>query len=121
MDKHGCEAIVVTCIDFRFQDLINEWIKDRLGSKNHDRVALAGGVKEFDTILNQVDISKSLHGITKVIFINHEDCGAYGVEGTEQKHAADLKSAASRVQEKYPDLAVEAFYLKLDNSFKRVV
>ncbi len=120
MDKHTCEAVVVTCIDFRFQDLIDEWIKQKFGTKNHDRVAFAGGVKELEIVLNQVDLSKKLHDIKMGVFINHEECGAYGAEGTPEKHAQDLKNAASKVKEKYPEVKVEAYYLKKSGTFEKI-
>lgn len=44
--------------------------------------------------MSQIDISVKLHSIKKVVLTNHEDCGAYGAEGTEEKHRQDLLSAA---------------------------
>jgi len=42
MDNHGCEVMVVTCIDFRLQEVINNWIAQNFAPKSFDRVALAG-------------------------------------------------------------------------------
>jgi carbonic anhydrase len=120
MSNHTCEALVATCIDFRFQEYINDWISKNFSPKSHDRVAFAGGVKSVDIVLGQIDISKRLHDIKKVVLINHEDCGAYGEAGTPEKHSEDLKNATSKVKEKYPELAVETFYLHLDGTFEKV-
>lgn len=120
MSDHHCEAIVVTCIDFRLQDYINKWISENFPVKSFDRVAIAGGVFDLDYVLKQVGISKRLHCIKKVVLINHEDCGAYGEAGTAEKHAQDLKNAAAKIKEQYPDLEVEACYLHLDGTFEQI-
>jgi carbonic anhydrase len=119
MTKHTCEAIVITCIDFRLQAFIENWLK-QLKSEGYDRVALAGGCKNFDTILVQIEISKRLHDIKKVILINHEDCGAYGETGTPEKHAQDLKETAKKISEKLADLKIESYYLHLDGTFEKI-
>ncbi len=120
MKTHNCQALVITCIDFRLQEFINNWINKNLSPKTYDRVALAGGVKDFESISNQVEISKKLHNIEKVVLINHEDCGAYGKDGTEEIHSQDLNQAKKSLNEKYPDLLISTYYLKLDGTFKVV-
>ncbi len=120
MANHSCEAIVVTCIDFRLQQYINKWIDENFPPFSFDRVAFAGGVKNLDTILEQIGISKKLHDIKKVVLINHEDCGAYGSEGTPEKHTEDLKNAAIKVKEQIPGIEVETYYLHLDGKFEKV-
>lgn len=118
MDSHGADAIVVTCIDFRLQEAINKWISENFLPKTFDRVALAGGVKNLETIMDQIAIAHRLHPIKKVVLINHEDCGAYGVESTPEKHAQDLTNAKAKIKERYPNLAVETYYLHLDGTFE---
>lgn len=113
---HVCSSLLVSCIDFRIQRTVEEWARKHLGTDQYDRVALAGGVKNRDVILSQVDISVRLHQIKKVVLMNHEDCGAYGKEGIEGKHQEELKSMAEKVKIKYPDLVVETYYVKLDGS-----
>ncbi|OGE28746.1 hypothetical protein A2867_04675 [Candidatus Daviesbacteria bacterium RIFCSPHIGHO2_01_FULL_40_11] len=120
MNNHSCAAIIVTCIDFRFQEYINNWIAKSFQPKTFDRVAFAGGVKSLDIILGQIEISHRLHHIKKVILINHEDCGAYGETGTPQRHAEDLKNAATSLKQQYPDIAVETYYLHLDGIFEQI-
>jgi len=121
MENHGAQSLVVTCMDFRLQEAINKWIDDHLSPKTFDRVAFAGGVKNLDAILTQIDIAARLHHIKKVVLINHEDCGAYGETGTLEKHAGDLKIAKAQVNETYPNLAVETYYLHLDNTFELII
>ncbi|MDP3733406.1 MAG: hypothetical protein Q8Q91_02580 [Candidatus Daviesbacteria bacterium] len=114
---HKTEALIATCIDFRLQEAINNWIAQNFSPKTFDRVALAGGVKNLVVILSQIDIAVKLHHIKKAVLINHEDCGAYGAEGTQEKHSKDLQKAKEKILSKFPDLSVETYYLKLDGTF----
>lgn len=120
MENHKAKVIVITCIDSRLQEAINQWIANHFQPKTFDRVALAGGVKNLDIILSQIDIAVKLHHIKKAILVNHEDCGAYGQASTPQKHAEDLRAAKEKIKELYPDLEVETFYLHLDGTFEHI-
>lgn len=120
MSLHSCDALVVTCIDFRFQKYINDWIESNIGSGKFDRVALAGGVFNFEVISGQVDVSKRLHDIKKVVLMNHEDCGAYGELGTMERLSADLNKAGQAIKEKYPEVEVELYVIQLDGQFTKV-
>jgi carbonic anhydrase len=117
---HHCEAIIVHCIDFRFQKSINDWLQSKIGYGNYDRVSLAGGVFDLAYVMKQVEISNRLHSIKKVILVNHEDCGAYGAEGNPERHAADLRQAEQKIKEQFPHLKVELYYLHLSGIFEAV-
>lgn len=119
-NKHTCQAIVITCIDFRFQEFIDRWIDEKYGKRNFDRVAFAGGVFDLETVLKQVKISSRLHEIKEVVLINHEECGAYGEEGTHERHVADLKNAMQRIKDECGNLNTLAYYLHLDGTFEQV-
>ena len=115
MSNHTCKYAVVTCIDFRFQEALEAWINEHCGPGNYDRIALAGGVKSWDAIMDQLRVSKRLHMVETVILINHEDCGAYGAEGTFTRHQQDLQAAAKEVAAKL-GLKAELCYAKLDGT-----
>ncbi len=117
---HTCHSFVVACIDFRFQQAFVDWLGERVGHGNYDRVGLAGGVKNWPAIAEQLDISKRLHDIKQVILINHEDCGAYGEAGTLEKHTADLRQARVEIMKKYPTLQIDMYYAKLDGTLEQV-
>lgn len=119
---HQCSAIVITCIDFRIQKHINDFLKKKFpaGKYHFDRVALAGGIFDFYSVLRQVEISSHLHQIKKVIMINHEDCGAYGREGSFSRHKKDLLQAEKKIKILFPKLDVEVYYLYLDGHFLRL-
>lgn len=115
-----CDALVVSCIDFRLQAQLDAWLSSVLGYGRYDRVALAGGVKDRGTVLAQVALAARLHGIRLVLLLNHEDCGAYGAEGTPDRHRADLRAIQRRIQAELPDLVVVLGYVQLDGAFIHV-
>ena len=117
---HGCEAIIVTCIDYRLQEHINNWISENFLPKAFDRVAIAGGVKNLEFAVSQVEIAHRLHHINKVLLINHEDCGAYGQEGIPAKHTKDLRAASQKLNMQFPGLEVKTYYLHLNGSFEEI-
>ena len=118
MSDHKTDAIVVHCIDFRFQKYLDPWLQERFGHDNYDRVSLAGAVYDFDSVVRQIEISDRLHKIKKVILVNHEDCGAYGAEGNYERHKADLEEAEQRLEKEFGHLDVEIYYLHLDGEFE---
>lgn len=120
MQSHNADAIVITCIDFRFQEYINNWLRVNFKPGTYDRGAFAGAAKSLETILDQVNVAHRLHHIKKAVLINHEDCGAYGEEGSKEKHSKDLNEAAEKVKAQIPGVDVESYYLHLDGTFERI-
>jgi carbonic anhydrase len=118
--RQGCTAIVISCIDYRFQEFIDEWLQSNHLEHQFDRVALAGGVFDFYTILKQIEIANNLHHIQKVVLINHEDCGAYGADSTYERHTHDLVEAERKIEALFPKLDVEIYYLHLDGTFEHL-
>jgi carbonic anhydrase len=120
MAEHVTDAVVVHCIDFRFQKYLDPWLNEHLGHDNYDRVSLAGAVFDFYSVLQQIEISERLHKIKKVILINHEDCGAYEEAGNYARHKTDLEEAERKVEALFPGLDVETYYLHLNGEFEEM-
>lgn len=118
MRKNATDTLVVHCIDYRLQAYLDDWLKSKFGHGNYDRVSLAGGVFDFDTVFGQIHIAKRLHKINGVVLINHEDCGAYGDESTPERHQADLEKASRKINATFPSLKIETYYLHLDGEFE---
>jgi len=83
-NQHTCEAVVLHCIDFRFRNMLNEYLQKRFPG-GYDLVSLAGSVKrlaadslENNFVLDQIRVSNKLHEPKVIVLIQHEDCGAYG-------------------------------------------
>lgn len=120
MAKHICDAVIVSCIDFRFQKYIREWTDKNLANKTFDFVGFAGSTKNLDVILEQIDISVRLHDIKDVILIHHEECGAYGAESTPERHSADLRMAKEEISKRFPFVNTRLYYLLLSGEFKEI-
>src|SRR3989338_9388589 len=111
--SHECNAIVISCMDFRLRKFLRALASSTLDKGGYDRVAIAGGVKNLGVIVDQVALSVQLHHIHEVYLINHEDCGAYGKEGTFEKHKEDLLFAKTILNHRFPDIQIIPLYLKL--------
>lgn len=118
-NSHTCQSIVISCMDFRLRKNLRKWTTSALEG-GFDRVAIAGGVKNLPFILDQVKLSYKLHHICEVYLINHEDCGAYGTEGTFEKHKKDLLFAKKIINQKLPKLKIIPLYLKLNGEFIKI-
>jgi carbonic anhydrase len=115
-----CDALVVHCMDYRLQKFLQPWITVRFGYDNFDIISLAGGVHDYEMVLKYVELAVRIHTIETVCLINHEDCRAYGRDGTYKRHRHDLLDAQLKIHALFPQLHVEAFYLQLDGTFKPI-
>jgi carbonic anhydrase len=115
-----CDALVVHCMDYRLQKYLHPWITQRFGDENFDIISLAGAVHDYEMVLKYVQLAVQIHSINTVTLINHEDCRAYGRDGTYKRHKHDLLDAKSKIEALFPQLKVESFYLHLDGVFEGI-
>ena len=115
-----CDALVVHCMDYRLQKFLQPWITVRFGYDNFDIISLAGSVHDYEMVLKYVQLAVQIHAIKTVCLINHEDCRAYGREGTYRRHKQDLLETSFKIHALFPNLKVEAFYLHLDGTFETI-
>lgn len=125
-ENHKCEAVVLTCIDFRFWKETTEFVEKELGIKSYDFPSLPGAAKAIngsngtDLAMSCISVPCDLHHAQKIIIINHQDCGAYGGSAKfsnseeEQKfHESELIKAKNKILEKYPEKEYILVYAKL--------
>ncbi len=117
---HYCKYFIAHCIDFRFQKAIKDYLEKNGLLGDCDIVSVAGGVKDSDFILKQLDISVSLHKSHETVLINHIDCGAYGgsgkfssFEAERNFHIKELEKTKTQILEKYPSLKVKTMLAKI--------
>jgi len=115
-----CDALVVHCMDYRLQKYLHPWIMSRFGADNFDIISLAGGVHDYEMVLKYVQLAVQVHSIKQVVLINHEDCRAYGRDGTYKRHKHDLMDAEQKIEVLFSDLDVETFYLHLNGTFELI-
>ena len=90
--EHKADALLLTCMDFRFFLTIAEMMK---GIK-YDHFILAGAslgvvvknppcnaemARWRPTFFDHLQLAIALHEVNKVIVLEHRDCGAYGPKG----------------------------------------
>lgn len=120
---HNCKYLISHCIDFRLGKPLKKYLEDKGILGQCDLVSAAGGVKNTDFLLGQIEISVNLHQIKEVILINHTDCGAYGgsknfefFEKERDFHIQEMEKARDLVLAKYPDLKVSLLLAVIDPS-----
>jgi hypothetical protein len=136
--SHKAQALVQTCIDFRFRKGLNKFLEEELNLHSVDIKSDGGGVKKIvegglirEWIFANFQIAFDLHAVDRVILINHQDCGAYGgsksflgLEDEMAKQEIQLRHGVSVVRAKFPDKNIEAYLAILspenEVSFKKV-
>jgi len=131
------EAMVLSCIDPRFQDLVNKkQASDGLSGK-YSAFTIAGasiGVvapafKEWSkTFWENLGASVQLHNIKKVIVVNHRDCGAAKIAYGEDKvansavetetHKQALLEFKRQLNEKFPALGAQLGLMDLNGTLE---
>jgi len=127
---HKAEVLLLSCIDFRFFNLVQKYIDDRGLSDKFDHVILAGAelgaVVDFPPepklhwqqfFLEHLALSKQLHCIDRLVVLGHRNCGAYekfkllpeNPDRDEERrvHAAQAERLQALVGRFYPGLPVE--------------
>lgn len=122
---HSCEAVVLTCIDFRFWKETVEFVEQELGIKSYDFPSLPGSAKAInendELALKCISIPHDLHHAKKIVIVNHQDCGAYGgsakfngdLEAEQKFHESELKKAKEKILAKFPDAEIVLIYARL--------
>ena len=125
------KAMVLSCIDPRFQRKVYNYLKNKklIGEYSSFTIAGAGiGVthnkfkKWHKTFWDNLDVSIKLHKISRLIVINHEDCGAAKIANNKKKfnsiierkiHKESFKSIKKIITKRYPYLKVNCTTLSL--------
>ena len=126
--KKKYKAMVLSCMDPRFQTPVYNFLKKKNLSGKYSSFTIAGAAvgvthikfkKWHSTFLDNLSASIKLHGITRLIVVNHEDCGAIKIaEGKkifkeEQIHKSSFLKLKKIVIKKFPKLKLEFHIMKL--------
>jgi carbonic anhydrase len=131
------EAMVLACIDPRFQELVSKYTAGRHLTGQYSQFTIAGAAigvvapafKDWHkTFWDNLEASLQLHRIDNVIVINHRDCGAaqiaYGAAAVAdpaaetQTHRDALAAFRKQLAERHPQLGVETGLMALDGTFE---
>ena len=135
--KSKFEAMVLSCIDPRFQHLIHNHLKKKKLTGKYSAFTIAGAAigvthdkfkKWHKTFYDNLATSIQLHKIEKLIVINHIDCGAaqiaYGKKEfslfNEKKiHKVSFSKIKKQIKKKFPKLKVELNLISLDSKITK--
>ncbi len=126
-NTHQAEAMLITCIDFRFHQATINYVRDNLAT-DFDLLTIPGVAKNFaeenqsakEAIRIIKEVSLPLHQIKKIIVMNHWDCGGYGgsksfssEEEEENQYKNDLLKAKEFLTQEFSQLEVLIGYSKV--------
>tara|TARA_B100000902_G_C26935294_1_gene728313 strand:+ start:70 stop:489 length:420 start_codon:yes stop_codon:yes gene_type:complete len=132
------KAMVLSCIDPRFQSKVFYYLKKRKLGGKYSSFTIAGAAvgitnKNFKkwnkTFIENLSTSIQLHKINRLIVINHKDCGAAKLvngknqfnEVNENKiHEESFKKLKKILNKKFPKLHNEFYLMNLKSSVKRI-
>jgi carbonic anhydrase len=135
--KKKFKAMVLSCMDPRFQPKIFNYLKKRKLSGQYSAFTIAGAAvgvthskfkKWHNVFFENLSASIQLHKIDKLIVINHQDCGAAKIANSKKEfnnkvetdiHKASFKKLKSSLRKKFPKLKIEFNVMALDNSIKK--
>ena len=131
------KAMVLTCIDPRFQPIIYNYLKAKNLKGKYSYFTIAGSAigvtanifKKWHRVFwENLHTSIRLHKIKKLIVINHRDCGAAKILNGKRKldklnetnfHKNSFKKIKKLFKKKYPKLRIETFLISLNKKVER--
>ena len=135
--KSNYKAMVLSCIDPRFQPIIYNYLKKKKLNGKYSSFTIAGAAigvtamkfkKWHKTFWDNFDVSVKLHNIKKLIVINHQDCGAakiingkkkFSEENEKKIHNESFSKLKKNFERKYPELDFEFNLIALNKRVKR--
>ena len=124
------DAAVLCCFDQRIRLAVYKFLQKQ-GILRPDMIVVAGGAKtlasprndfERDFILEQVRMSILLHRTERIFLMSHSDCATYAAFGGDPEkealhHKQELHRAAHLIQDKFPEVRVESFFVTFEGVF----
>jgi len=133
--KSNYKAMVLSCMDPRFQPIVYNFLKKKKLKGKYSSFTIAGAIgvtaskfkKWHLTFWDNIDTSIKLHNIKKLIVINHCDCGAAKIINGQKKfnainekkiHKASFLKLKKIFKRKYPKLDIEFKIISLNKKIE---
>ena len=134
--KKKYHAMVLSCMDPRFQPIIYNYLKKKKINGNYSSFTIAGSAigvtankfkKWHKTFWENFDTSVKLHNIKKLIVINHRDCGAAKIINGKKEfskinetkvHENSFRKIKKMFNKKYPKLKIELKLISLNKKIE---
>ena len=129
--------MVLSCMDPRFQPIVNNYLKKRKLNGKYSAFTIAGSAigvtaskfkKWHKSFWDNIHISIKLHKIKKLIVINHQDCGAAKMMNSKnffnnvietEIHRKSFMLIKNKFKKKYPSLSIETILISLNKKVKK--
>ena len=136
--KKKYEAMVLSCIDPRFQPIVFNYLKKKNLIGKYSAFTIAGSaigvtakkfIKWHKVFWENLDTSIKLHKIKKLIVINHRDCGAakiligkrlFSEINEAQIHKISFIKINKLFKKKYPKLKIETVLISLNKKIENI-
>ncbi len=131
--KSNHKAMVLSCIDPRFQPIIYSYLKKKKLTGKYSSFTIAGSAigvtankfkKWHKVFWDNFRTSVKLHNIKKLIVINHRDCGAAKIINGKKEfsdinetivHKNSFQKIKKIFKKKYPKLSIELKIISLNS------
>ena len=131
------KAMVLSCMDPRFQHLVHNHLKKKKLSGKYSAFTIAGAAvgvtnnkfKQWHkTFYDNLAISIKLHKIERLIVMNHKDCGAAKIANGEKEfspvnekkiHIVSFSKIKKQIKKRFPKLKVELNLISLDSKITK--
>ena len=135
--KKKFKAMVLSCIDPRFQPLVYNFLKRKKLTGKFSAFTIAGGSigvthKKFKkwhtTFIDNLFTSIKLHNIKKLIVVNHTDCGAAKIVNEKKKfdslveediHKKSFNEIKKKIKKKFPKIKIDLYLISLNNKLRK--
>ncbi len=135
--KKKYHAMVLSCMDPRFQPIVNNYLKKRKLNGKYSAFTIAGSAigvtaskfkKWHKSFWDNINISIKLHKIKKLIVINHQDCGAAKMMNSKKSfnsiietkiHKKSFMLIKNKFKKKYPSLSIETILISLNKKVRK--
>lgn len=137
---HGAEALVLSCIDYRFVNVMTNFLQSSPSLTNsYDPMVLAGASlgynqKKFKawqkTFIDHVKLAIELHDIKQMVVFDHMDCGAYvlfypDIEANSEEerklHIKNIKLFICQMKKLFPQLLYSGYLINDDNTIDNII
>jgi carbonic anhydrase len=135
--KKKFKAMVLSCIDPRFQHLIYDHFRKKKLIGEYSAFTIAGAAvgvthnkfKQWHkTFYDNLATSIQLHKIEKLIVINHKDCGAAKIANGKKEfnsinemkiHQESFLKIKKQIKKRFPKLKLELNLISLDSKITK--
>ena len=135
--KKKFKAMVLSCIDPRFQPLVYNYLKRKKLTGKYSAFTIAGSAigvthdkfkKWHSVFIENLSTSIKLHKIEKLIVINHTDCGAAKIANEKKEfspvnekkiHKESFSKIKKQIKKRFPKLRVELNLISLDSKITK--